>query len=257
MKQNLFSFLLWNNPKSSANSEEQIFFDSHAYLFNEKTNIFNLSGTLFGLIQACIVLRSTYNKEELDRLPLTLTKDIVSIPQLKEAAFQKLTYASIDDKRIYIPTYSKELNDIYFHHLEDLIDGQYKDVLKDPKLYIVNPFEEYGNAIYNSPFTRLIKLKSANGVDTFYHIGFETLFVVDSTGSLIDEIPLFDEKNKNGSKDNLFERLDVLMDAYYRHDKDEFIQRLVSLELISQSLYKDILHFEEKKALSLQKRGVL
>ena len=82
-----------------------------------------------------------------------------------------------------------------------------------------------------------------NDLCGFYHPFFETVFILDNKGCLVQEIPLFDEKLKYPNKENLFERLDELMKSYFSADRERFLTSLKDLKLISQQLYEDIKNF--------------
>lgn len=244
MKKTIFQYLQWSNPKPMANSAEEEFFYHHASNFNSKTNIYNDTSSIYGLIRACIILEGERNREELDYFLQTFPKEALSLPSVMKNAKNKLPYLKKGSKRIYIPTLNEEVNDLYYRDMKLLLDGKYEGLFKGDSSFYVDPFETYGRALFDSTFTRLIRLDiQENDLCGFYHPFFETVFILDNKGCLVQEIPLFDEKLKYPNKENLFERLDELMKSYFSADRERFLTSLKDLKLISQQLYEDIKNF--------------
>ena len=243
----MFQYLMWSNPKSSANSEEQFFFDQHASLFNEVTNVFNDVSSLFGLIRADIVLTGLLSKKRLDYYLKNYTLDQLKKPMVIANSHSRLPYMEYENQKILIPTYPQELNHLYCDELSGIITGKYSPVLNDGKAFVIDPFLEYGNSLFDSSFTRLVKLGvSSKYSDCFYHPEFRSIFVIDKSGSLKEEIPIFDEGIKIPVMEDLFDRLDLVMKDYYNNDRLLFLQHLKEYGLISSRLYEDIQHNSEK-----------
>lgn len=247
-KENLFDTLDWFNPKSSANSEEEVIFEQHAVLFNENSNVFNDVSTLFGLIRACIVLEGLLNKKTLDRylrsyLPEQLEKDFV-----RQSMQAKLPYMEENGKKILIPTYPRHINELYANNITQLLVEPYDVVLKNNKAYNINPFMEYGYNLFDSVFTRLIVLDTRDEYSkAFYHPQFETVFIIGSGGSLIQSFPIFDEGVKQRRLDGMFDRLNLLLKYYYANDFKGFFENFVSLGFMSKSLFEEVEYKAEKR----------
>lgn len=244
MKRTVFQYLLWSNPKQMANSAEEEFFYHHASNFTSRTNIYNDTTSIYGLIRACIILETARNKEKLDYFLQTYPKEALNLPSVLKNITNKLPYLSLDGKRIYIPTYSPEINRLYHEDMTKLLQPQYQGLFKGTNEFYVDPFFTYGVSLFDSTFTRLIRLDAGDSYTAcFYHPYFETVFVLDSEGSLLQEIPLFDEKLKYPFKSDLFQRLNTVMSYYFKGDRDSFLKALYTENLISKSLYQDTLHF--------------
>jgi len=243
MRQTVFSYLRWINPKPTANSEEQMFFDSHASLFTAKTAVYNDPGSLFGLIRADIVLHGESNRQAIHKFVSMMPGDVLALDCVSKACKDKLPYMDYHGHQIFIPQYPIGLNAIYADHPEELLKDPYKVCLRDANRFVINPFETYGNHLYSSSFTRLARLDVTDGdSDAFYHIGFQTLFIIDKKGSLIEEIPLFDEKDHYPYQDGLFEKLHLLLNDYYGNDRDGFLDHLLTLGFVSKPLHERLVH---------------
>ncbi|MCI1735764.1 MAG: hypothetical protein LKM30_08635 [Bacilli bacterium] len=246
MRQTLFSYLLWANPKSSANSEEQIFFDQHASLFNEATLVFNDPSSLFGVIRADIVLEGLLSKVTLDTFLQTYTPEQLTKDFVNRNAHDRLPYMTFQNQRIYIPTYPVEINRRYGEDMASLLQDPYKEILFDSKAFVIDPFLTYGNSLFQSSFSRIVKLDmGSSGSDCFYHPEFKTVFVIDKQGCLLEEIPLFDEKLKPTSQKDLFPRLNLLMKDYYANRPDLFRDHLLAYGFISKNLYNELVALEK------------
>lgn len=244
MKKTVFQYLQWSNPKSMANSAEEEFFYHHAANFNSRTNIYNDTSSIYGLIRACIILEAERNKERLNYYLQTFPKEALSIPSVLRNARNKLPYLRKGDERIYIPVLNEEINNLYYRNMNLLLDGKYEGLFKSSTSFYVDPFETYGVSLFDSTFTKLVLLDAQEkGLYAFYHSFFETVLILDEKGCLVQEIPLFDEKLKYPDKENLFERLDQLVKNYYTGDRTRFLDSLRDLKLISVSLYEDTKHF--------------
>ncbi|MFA6861312.1 MAG: hypothetical protein WCR56_02905 [Bacilli bacterium] len=241
MKNSMFAYLLWANPKNSANSEEQIFYDTNARYFNMKLSDFNDNSSLFGIIRSDIVLKGLVNKDRMDKDILSFNKEQLDYPFIKKGMHHEMPYLDYNGQKIYIPTYSPAINEKYENSPAEMLDFPYNALLRDNQASLVDPFETYGNSLFSSSFTRLVRLKAHDeDSNAFYHPEFKTLFVIDDKGGLEQEIPLVDEKLKMFDGDNLFERLDLLMTDYYSNNRDGFLAHLLSLGLISKALFSEL-----------------
>ncbi len=241
MKSSMFRYLLWANPKNSANSEEQIFYDTNAHFFNEELAAFNDNSSLFGIIKSDIVLFGLVNKAKMDKDIASFTENQLKDPFIISSMHTGLPYLSYKQSRIYIPTYSQAVNDIYGHNPNALKSFPYYVLLKDSKASLIDPFDTYGNLLFSSPFARLIKLDAHDqDSNAFYHPEYQTIFVINNFGCLEQEIPLFDEKCRDYDSQHLFDRLETLMRDYYQNNRDSFLTHLLTLGLISQPLYIEL-----------------
>jgi hypothetical protein len=255
MKYSLFAYLLWANPKSSANSVEQAFYDQNATLFNATLSVFNDNSSVFGIVRSDIVLRGLLNKKKIDDEVEIYSAEQLSSAAVNEAIHAGLPYLEKGTERIYIPSYSPSINQKYAFDLPSLKAFPYLALVKDSQASLVDPFETYGNLLYDSPFTRLVKLET-HDVDSnvFYHPEFKDLFVIDNYGGLEQEIPIFDERMKTMDGSHLFDRLELLMKDYYANERDDFLHHLFTLNLISKPLYEELCETVNQADLRKAKR---
>ncbi len=255
MSRSLFGYLTWANPKNIANSPEEAFYDQNASLFHVALSQYNDNTSLYGIIRANIVLQGLKTKKELDHNIELFSKAMLSDAEVVRPFFLNAPHFLFEGQNIYIPTYSPNINARYEKKPESFKDSSYAALIIDGTCSLIDPFETYSYALYDSMFTRLVRLQSHEcDSSAFYHPEFRTLFVINLDGSLQQEIPLFDEKLRNPNDYDLFGRLEALMEAYYSNDRDRFLSDLVRLELISKSLYEEILHEVEMRDREREKR---
>lgn len=247
MVHSLFHYLAWANPKNIANSSEETFYDKNANLFNLALSKYNDNTSLFGIIRANIILQGLKTKHEVDHNINLFSKEMLSDEEVTKPFFQNAPYLLKDGKKIFIPTYSVEINERYLKETSSLKETPYSALVMDGTSSLVDPFETYGNDLFDSMFTRLVRLE-VHEVDSacFYHPTFKTVFVINDDGTLQQEIPLFDEKVRKPNYTDLFNRLEQLMKIYYQNDRDGFLEALLRLELISQDLHDEIVHEVQK-----------
>ena len=238
--------LLWANPKSIANSYEQVFYDDNATLFHVKTSLYNENRSIFDMIKSVAVLRGLLNRDlirnEVDMFPLVSLAN----KNVQSAILMQLPHFDHDGHKIYIPTYSVEANDIFANHL-DLLKKEKNEYLNNNDYDIVNPFTTYGFSLLSSSFTRLIPLDvSKDDVRAFYHDDFETLFFIHKDCTLEAELPLFDEKITRLNQIDLFKRLNKAANSYFNEDTISLFNCLKENGLLSSNCVEECLHEHAK-----------
>lgn len=250
MQQTILSYLRWANPKSYADSKEGEYYDENISLFPLALNQFNDNSSIFGVIRSNIILHGFATKSILDhyisRIDTENLDEEMVAPLLKNRF-----YLTFKNQKIFIPTYSPEINEMYIKEPSVFKEYPMKALLNSKTNSLINPFKTYGIDLFSSPFTRLIQLDIREGHSyCFYHPEFQTIFVITDDGYLEQEIPLFDEKLTLPNLDNLFDRLKHLMRAYFSLDRTRFVGDLLNLGLISKDMYlqlKEVLNKLETK----------
>ncbi len=241
MKYSLFQYLNWANPKSSALTWEQDFFDRHASLINLQLNDYLDASSTFGLIKSDIVLGGLLNREKLNRRFSLYTEEDLHNEDIVTYFYNGLPYFEYEGEKIYIPTYGKLINEKYGKEPWAFKEFPYSDLTKSNSINLVDPFDVYGNAPFASTFTRLVKLEThdedSNG---YWHPEYRTLYIIDNQGFLVEMIPLCDEKLKHWTGVSLLSRLEILLQDYYANDQKVFLEHLLTLDLISSSLYSEL-----------------
>jgi hypothetical protein len=201
----------------------------------------------FSLICTNIVIQALINKKVIETT-YDLAKLLVNKHEGQDAnkiIEEELTkiklslpYLEKNDMKLYIPIFDLSTNLIYEQDIYK-IDNYPYSLLKDEfKDVVVNPFETYNTAIFNSPFTRLIYLTGDNTCDAYYHLVFETIYFINKQGSLDFIIPLFDKKMRNPIKEDTLRRVKIVADAYFKSSRCDLIDALYNNGLISSNLYR-------------------
>lgn len=256
MTKTFFEYLHWANPKSSALSEEQLFFDENASLFNMPLSRYNDLSSLFGLIRGVIILRSLKNRQELFHRIGLLTEDSLKDPDTLSSLFQGLPAFRFHGQDIYIPTYSPQINARLSSSPWLFKSFPYQALVKDGNLSLSHPFDLYGNVPFSSEFSRLVRLDvRKDDTSVFYHPEFSTLFIIDGQGNLEQEIPLKDEKLGAWPPKDLFDKLVLVSEDYFRQDRTQFLKHLVEYALLSSSLGTELQDAIESRKAKRRKRG--
>jgi hypothetical protein len=247
MSKSATEYLFWANPKSIANSFEQRFYDENASLFNVKTSLYNENRSILDIIKSTIILQGLENRRQLNTDYLQFPKEQLQRKEIQEALVEQLPYIEDGGERIYIPTYSREINDIYYRHPEMLKERPYSDYLTNENVGVVNPFETYGFLLLDSPFTRLVKLDATkDDIHVYYHIDFETLFFIRKDLTLELELPILDEKAKRTDNLHLFDDLEVIAKDYFDGDIEKMFVHLKEKKLLSSSLFEECMEENTK-----------
>ena len=145
-------------------------------------------------------------------------------------------YYQEGQKKIYIPFFSRSLNQIYFEEPEKLLTSPYaglKDKFQDT---VVDPFDTYGSELYNSHFSRLVKVKQEDKETAFFHYDTNTIYFVNEQGRLDGTVVLFDRYLRRPSYSHMLERIRPVVDAYFNFDREGFINALYDNGFISSHL---------------------
>lgn len=240
---NIFEYMLWSNPKNPANSYEQHIYEQQSHFFDAKTSVFNDSVSLFGLIKSDIILRGLLNRHIMNADINQFTKEQLAFEGVQRALTLELPYFLFHGNKIYIPTYDLQTNQRYDKAPYELKD----DFMENDGDHVIDPFAVYGNSIFDSPFTRLVKLNtSKNGVLGFYHVEFKNLFFITANGSLEQEIPLFNEKCKTVMGNQIWDKLEKVCQAYFEYDPSLLLSVLKEEGFISTSFYEECVEEYEK-----------
>lgn len=154
----------------------------------------------------------------------------------KEIISRGIPYFRIDEREYYVPIFSRALNYIYSYEQYKLLEAPYDSLKKNFDSSIVDLFEIYNFALFDSNFTRLIKIKKVDNIAAFYHAYFHTLYFINEQGRLEYYLPLFDRYLKHFTTNNIATRLKGVVDAFFAFNKEEMLKELVKNELISERL---------------------
>ena len=231
------------NKKNSHNNDEYIFFVNNKHFLKENTYFSSYASPLdaFDLIKSNIIIRALKNKEEIEEMILSKESDrnIDLKLYIKEKCldFPSIQYENL---KIYFPFFSKITNNVYVNEVERLNDEPYNALFQDYSPFLVNPFDTYGVDLFDSTFTRLIKIDEDLTTVAFYSYYLSAILIINKQGGLDNVIYLFDKHLKHPNRSHIIDRVKALTDSYYKNNIHDFVYTLYKNEFISYKVFKKI-----------------
>lgn len=218
-------------------------FDQFAYLSSGKENDFRI-------IRANIIIHGLINKTIIEGEAKNLVKytenhEILTHEDFVEALRQRIvTRPFLDEKegKIYIPFFPKSINSLYLNEPEKLNEYPFTDLLKNFSSLVIDPFDTFGSELYNTHFTRLVKIDTLGGVVAFFHYDTNTIYMVNDQGRLDCKIVLFDKYMKKATNTHMLERIKPVVQSYFENNKPKFIKALRDNDFISPKMYYKLNH---------------
>lgn len=239
--------------KNFAKCEDYIFYSKNRNLLS-KIDQFNFltSGKEndFRIIRANILIHGLINKsiieQEVKNLVIyTANHQILTHEDFVETLNQRiLTRPYLEEKegRIYIPFFPKSINSLYLNEPEKLNEYPYTDLLKSFTGLIIDPFDTYGAELYNTHFTRLVKIATDKKVTAFFHYDTFTIYMINDQGRLDSKIVLFDRYLRKIVTTHMLERIRPVVQAYFDNDIKNFINSLEKNGFISPKMLFKLNH---------------
>ena len=202
----------------------------------------------FEVIRANIIIRAIQNKETLDQiysgLHRSLKKDekasaLEAATKRIEDVRKDLPYIKEGNNRIFIPILPRAVNAIYSGDIWKLEEKPYKSLIGEAvyDALICDPFDTYGDAVFNSRFTNLIPLGKNEQTAAFYSYDSVTVYFVNrKQGRLEVELCLFDRGITRRYFNHMIERLTPVVNDYLSGDKESMKKHLVENQLVSSKL---------------------
>ncbi len=206
----------------------------------------------FDVIRANIIIRSIINKSVLedaydkairlarksnastgDKNEVILTQEGM---ELIRKARESLPYFEEGENRIYIPILSRSINKIYAGDITKLSQRPFRSLLRNVDTMVVDPFDMYGDDLFDSYFTKLISIKKTEKSTAFWDYDAACIYIINKQGRLDVSIALFDRSLKAKKPNHMMSRIVPCVEAFYRGDKEEFQKLLVDKQLISSRL---------------------
>ena len=245
---NLFDYIASKakRRKGFEKSEEFRFFLENRHLLNRIPrfiNFYDLDSDPFEIMRANIILQAYLNKAKMEEEINSLNTYIVSNKK-NHAQFVKsfheivseLPYYQEDKDKIFIPFFTRSLNQIYFEEPEKLLTYPYNGLMENFKDTVIDPFDTYGSELYDSHFSRLVKIKKDDKETAFFHYDTNTIYFVNEQGRLDANIVLFDRYIRHPNYAHMLERIKPVVDAYFAFDREAFINALYNNGFISSHL---------------------
>lgn len=231
---------LTNKYKKNLNlkkSEEYLFFKAYKFCIAHQPYLCKYLEyqDSFSLIQSTIIIRAMLNKIRLER---NLMEHESNLDYYMNETAESLIHVDVNGTKVYIPFFPLTHNIVYLKSPEKLLKMPFSILVSDFKDTIINPFDEYNYALYQSDMTILMTIGEDETSRAFYHPNFKVIYIINNQGTLDAKIYLFDKFLSNPNYDNIIKRVKDVVDKYYAFDKDGFVNALLKNKLISFKLYK-------------------
>ncbi len=228
-------------------SDEMAFFLNNAGALADYPifSFYRKADSPFQIERANIVLRSLQAKQVIDEgvrvakvksVGLGEEEKLQVYKETMDPILSKLPYHLHEGERIYIPFFSKSINRLYAKDWLKLVSSPYKRLLKNFDSILIDPFDYYGDDLFESPFTKLVRVKKTEEGSAFYDYDSFSLYFVNKQGRLDCQCCLFDRYLKEQNRNHMMERVQPVVEAYYQGDVEELKRYLVENKLISSRL---------------------
>ncbi|MCR5079662.1 MAG: hypothetical protein K6B65_07090 [Bacilli bacterium] len=231
-------------------SEMRFFLDNNIILRNSPNYSYLAktgSHSTFDVVRANIVLRGLINKTFIERAYFKITQggilkkdlsleDREKFLQQIQKEIAELPYYEEDGQRIYVPIFVHSINSIYASDFFKFEEKPYKDLINEFEAISIDPFDTYGDELYNSLFTKLVQLKKTEEGSAYYDYDAWSIYFVNKGGRLEACLPLFDKYLRNPAPNHMIEKLIPVVNCYYENKRDLFFKTLVDNRLISSTL---------------------
>lgn len=232
-------------------SEEYLFFVENRSVLSKIPRfsfLDDLREDEFDVMRANIVINSYLNKraieEEMENFE-SYNKigegiDHIKILQTLRDKMVDKPYVKDDKEKIYIPFFSRTLNSLYNHEPEKLLTSPY-DALKDEFAdSVIDLFDTFGFDLYNSNFTRLLKIGEHYNIAAYFHYDTNTIYIINNQGRMDAKIVLFDKYMRHPAYSHMLDRIKSVVEAYFNNDRNALINALHDQQLISSRLLYQI-----------------
>ncbi|MFA5481450.1 MAG: hypothetical protein WC282_03625 [Bacilli bacterium] len=245
---NLYQILEQNQKyKSFVESDENLFFLKNRLVLEQFPLYKHLASasTDFEVMRANIIIRSLQNKKSVEEAVLFAVKNDPVINRHRDQAFFRkfirekivdLPYATDNNLRIYVPLFNRVINTIYSEEFERILMTPYDKLVTQFETLVIDPFETYNFALYDSLFTQFVKVYSDEDIMAVFHYDYQAIYFIDRQGRLDNKIALFDKGLRHPDFHHIIERIRPVITAYVGHDKEAMLDALVEKRLISEKL---------------------
>ena len=207
-------------------------------------HLYDVDTDPFEMMRANIILQAYLNKTKMEQEAKSLSGYINTNNKKNHTQFVKTYHETIldlpyhqDDKdKIFIPFFTRSLNQIYHDEPEKLLTYPYDGLADNFKDTVIDPFDTYGSELYNSHFSRLVKVKTVGKETAFFHYDTNTIYFVNEQGRLDANVVLFDRYIRHPSYSHMLERIKPVIDAYFAFDREAFLRALHENGFISSHL---------------------
>jgi len=233
--------------KGFAESDENLFFLKHRLILERfpPYRHLALSTSDFDVMRANIIIRALQNKKAIEEAVDFAVKNDRVIDRRRDGTFFRkfirekivdLPYASEGGTRLYVPIFGRAINAIYCEEFEKLLASPYDRITDDFDALVIDLFETYNFALYDSLFTQFVNVYSDAEIMAVFHYDFQTIYFIDAQGRLECRIALFDTGIRHPDFHHIIERIRPVIAAYVANDKKALLNALVEKHLVSEKL---------------------
>ena len=234
--------------KGFEKSEEFRFFLENRHLLTKLprfVHFYDLDNDPFEVIRANIILQAYINKTKMENEVNNLG-NYITINKKNHDHFLKsyheiiseLPYYQDDKDKIFIPFFTRSLNQIYNEEPEKLLTYPYNGLKDNFKDTVVDPFDTYGSELYNSHLSRLVKIKKEDKETAYFHYDTNTIYFINDEGRLDASVVLFDRYIRHPNYSHMLERIRPVVDAYFAFDREAFLKALNENGFLSSTLLR-------------------
>jgi hypothetical protein len=201
----------------------------------------------FDVVRANILIRALLNKRAIEKAykdKLVAGEGGMKLADFMTSRLSELPYLLMNDEKIYVPLFSRSINQLYSESWAKLAQTPYVTILKNFEALAVDPFDYYGLALYDSYFTKLVVIKSTAKEMAAYDFDADALYFINDEGRLDARLCLFDNDLAYPQKTHMMARLMPLVDAYFAEDREALLKALVDNRFISGKLIHEIAHVD-------------
>ena len=229
--------------KGFEKSEEFRFFLENRHLLTKLPrfiNFYDADSEPFEIMRANIILQAYLNKTKMEAEVNNLS-NYIKTDKKNHAHFVKSFHEIISEQpyyqdgkdKILIPFFTRSLNQIYIEEPEKLLTYPYDGLKDNFKDTVIDPFDTYGSELYNSHFSRLVKVLNVDKETAFFHYDTNTIYFVNEQGRLDGTVVLFDKYLRHPNYSHMLERIKPVVEAYFNFDREGFINALYNNGFIS------------------------
>ena len=235
------------NKRNIHKSDEFKFYIENRSLLNRNPNFIKYLevNDIYDIICANIIIQSIKNKDKLDQIieEEYLASDERRVENIKEEINERiidLPYLLFNNVKVYILFFNVNTNEIYSKHNEKMSQEPYVNLQLNYVPFMTDPFATYGVEIFESLFTKLVRIDECATTVAFYHYDLNAIFMINRQGGIDNIIYLFDENIKKPKYGHMVERIKPVIKAYFDGNLNDFIYLLFKNELISYYVFRKI-----------------
>ena len=234
--------------KGFEKSEEFRFFLENRHLLTKLPrfiNFYDADSEPFEIMRANIILQAYLNKTKMEAEVNNLG-NYIKTDKKNHAHFVKSFHEIISEQpyyqdgkdKILIPFFTRSLNQIYIEEPEKLLTYPYDGLKDNFKDTVIDPFDTYGSELYNSHFSRLVKIRKEDKETAFFHYDTNTIYFINDEGRLDASVVLFDRYIRHPNYAHMLERIRPVVDAYFAFDREAFLNALHENDFLSSRLLR-------------------